>query len=443
MLSLLLCIGALALVFWFTRYSLTAGLCALLTVGYFYGILRANVPEALSHFIFDAGAGGLYLGSVLMRLTPVQRVRIRKLRRWVICLVGWPILLFFIPLQDTMIQLVGLRGAIWFVPFLFFGAIMDDDERSTLAVWLAVLNLIALAFAVAEFSLGLEKFFPHNDVTALIYKQSDIIQGSLSWYRIPSMFVQQATYSATMVLTMPFLVGAWVQTGCRKNNKIILTAGMIAGMLGVFLGASRTQALILLIQLLSLITFAKIRLYHLVIFALLLGIVGCLVYKEPRLQRFTELDASTIENRVHGSVNESFLNALIDYPLGNGLGGGGTSIPYFLQDRLKHPVLIENEYGRILLETGIPGLMLWIGFVLVTLVTASGNRTSRWRAGWRLARITVAVSFATAFIGTGLMTAIPGTGLLLLMIGWLCAPRLRQFRIEPDTAGTWAYSAAG
>src|SRR5689334_1229418 len=118
MASIILCLGAFVAVYWCTRRSLVAGMNAVFAVGYLYGIVRANVPQTFSHFIFDAGVGGLYLGSLFKGLTAIQRLRIRKIRAWVVCLLGWPLLLFFIPVQDPMIQLVGLRGAIWFVPFL-------------------------------------------------------------------------------------------------------------------------------------------------------------------------------------------------------------------------------------------------------------------------------------------------------------------------------------
>ncbi len=441
--SIAFCIAAFVAVYRFTRRSLVSGICATLTVGYFYGIVRANVPQTFSHFIFDAGVGGLYLGTFLRGLTPIQKLRIQKLRPWVTCLIGWPLLLFFVPVQDTLIRLVGLRGAVWFVPFLFFGSLIDDEERTKLTLCLAVLNLIALGFGLAEFTLGLERFYPHNAATLLIYTQNDVIRGSTSAYRIPATFVAQAAYSATMVMTIPFLAGAWVQRDCSRREKILLAGGIAAAMLGIFLGASRSQALLFFAQVITLASFAKIRLHHLLAFAILAGLVGYWVYREPRLQRFTQLDAGFVEQRISWSVNESFLDALADYPLGNGLGGGGTSVPYFLQDRLKNPVVMENEYGRILLEIGIPGLFLWIAFVLTAVASAPGERAGPWRVGWRLARVTVALYFGTAFLGTGLLTAIPTTAILLFMTGWLCAPRLRRLRVAAGHGEHWAYSAAG
>jgi hypothetical protein len=436
--SIAFCIAAFVAVYWFTRRSLVAGLEAVLAVGYFYGIVRANVPETFSHFIFDAGLAGLYLGTFLRGLTPIEKFRIQKLRPWVIALIAWPTLLLSVPVQDTLIQLVGWRGAVWFVPCLFFGALIEDEERSHLALWLAVLNLSALVFALAEFSLGLERFYPHNANTLLIYTQNDVVKGAWDIYRIPATFVQQAAYSSTMVLSIPLLIGACFQAELSRAQKFLLGAGIIAASMGVFLGASRSQVLLFFAQIVALASLAKIRLNHWLAFAAVALVIGYWVYRHPRLQRFTHLNSGYVAERVHGSVNENFIDALVDYPLGNGLGGGGTSIPSFLQDRLKNPVVIENEYGRILLETGIPGLFLWLAFILTTIATAPNVRSGPWRLGWRLSRVTVALYFGTAFIGTGLLTAIPGTCMLLFMTGWLNAPKLKQLKIAADQAHPWA-----
>jgi len=441
--SILLCVGAFAAVHWFTNRSLVAGLRAIIAVGYFYGIVRANVPQTASHFIFDAGIGGLYLGTWLKSLTPVQKLRIRKVRGWVICLIAWPLVLFFVPVQDSMVQLVGLRSAVWFVPFLIFGALIDDEERSQLALWLALLNLVALGFGLAELSLGIPRFYPHNVVTELIYRQNDVVQGDRSIFRIPAIFVNQASYSATMVMSIPFLAGAWVQTERTRQEKLLLSAAIIAALLGVFLGASRSQAILLFIQIATLISFAKIKPKHLLAFGAVAALVGYWVYKQPRLQRFSQLDFNIVEARVHVSANESFLDAIVDYPLGNGLGGGGSSIPYFLQGRLKNAVVLENEYAHILLELGIPGLLLWAAFIIMAIADAPSERAGPWRVGWRLSRVTVALYFCTAILGVGLMTSIPSTCMLLFMTGWMCAPKLRRFRMTADETELCAYETMG
>lgn len=152
--SLVLCAGAFIISLSMTRRSLLAGLSVVFTIGYFYGIVRANVPQTASHFIFDSSAGGLYVALWLKGFGPLQRFRTIELRRWTAVLFAWPILLFFIPIQTTLVQLVGLRGAIWFLPFLVVGGCLSGTELYGLAVWLAVLNLVALLFGGAEYFLG-------------------------------------------------------------------------------------------------------------------------------------------------------------------------------------------------------------------------------------------------------------------------------------------------
>ena len=110
--------------------------------------------------------------------------------------------------------------------------------------------------------------------------------------------------------------------------------------------------------------------------------------------------------------------------MGNGLGGGGTSIPYFLRDRVKDPVAIENEYGRILLETGIPGLVVWLIFIFWTVARTVPD--DEWGLALRLTRNLLAVTFATAVIGTGLLTWIPGTPLILAFMGWIATAWVRK-----------------
>src|SRR5947207_10626673 len=111
MIADILCLASLVLVFFYSRRSLGAGLVALLVVGYGYGILRANFPTNTSHFIFDAAVLGLYAAVFMTPSKREPRYRSLSLQPWVALLMGWPLLMFFVPTQDWAIQLVGLRGA--------------------------------------------------------------------------------------------------------------------------------------------------------------------------------------------------------------------------------------------------------------------------------------------------------------------------------------------
>lgn len=416
--ALFLCLGSLAICYFAARRSLVAGLGVLMAVGYAYGIIRANVPEALSHFIFDAGVLGFYAARLFDRLTPAQEYRVQTLRPWLEFLMVWPLLLFLIPVQDMLVQLVGLRGNIFLLPLILIGARLEDGEKHSLAGWLAVLNSIVLAVAFAQFVFGVDAFFPRNDVTKLIYVSKDVVGHSA--YRIPSTFSGAHAYAGTMVFTLPLLAGSLFQHKRQSMRGLLLIVGVVSALLGVFMTATRLHFLTASVVIIVAIFSMRSNLGYLIGLAIILCAIGWIVAGEERFQRFTELqDTQMVSERVAGSVNMTFYELAAAHPLGNGMGGGGTSMPYFLADRVKNPVLMENEYARIMLEQGIPGLILWLAFVVWILSRRTGDRADPWFIGRRLAWATCFAYFAAGLIGTGLMTAIPQTCLLMLSVGWV------------------------
>ncbi|MEW6734030.1 MAG: hypothetical protein AB1489_22070 [Acidobacteriota bacterium] len=418
MTSIFLCCLAFAICYKLGRRSLVAGLIAVLAIGYLYGILRANFVETFSHFIFDAGAVGLYGAQLFRVLRPEQRAQIQPLKNWLILLIGWPLLMFLVPLQDPLVQLVGLRGNIFLLPFLIFGARLEGEDLYKLTLGVAVLNLIAFAFAIAEFFLGVEKFYPYSAVTELIYRSKDV--ANFTAYRIPSIFTSAHAYSGTMVMTLPLLVGAWVQRRATKWQGYLIAAALMAALLGVFMAAARVHMLIL--ALLLVITTLSGQLKPVARFGwiiMLIG-VGWVVSSEERLQRFLTLqDTGYVAERVAGSVNMDFFTLAANYPMGNGLGGGGTSIPYFLQDLIRDPVGMENEFARIMLEQGIPGLFLWIVFIVWIFTRRTISRRETWYLSRRLAWFASAIYFCGAWLGVGLLTSVPQTCFILLCAGWI------------------------
>ena len=424
MAGIALCIAALLVCFIAGRRSIVWGVGAVMTIGYGYGIVRANFPNPMSFFIFDAGAVGLYLALVTRGLTNEQRSRISVLQPWMFLLLGWPLVLFFFPVQDPLIQLVGLRGQIFFVPFVLVGALLDWEDWYFLAEWFAVLNLVAFGFACAEFVMGVPRFYPRNAMTQIIYQSHDVLGHSA--YRIPATFINSAAYCAMMVSTSILLLGAWVQRRGRKLDFWLLSAAILATVLGVFMGASRSQAAMLFLM--FGLTFLMGHLSRKVIIrvAVIAACIGWVVMHNPRMQRFTDLaDTESVQARFDYSygLSGSLFDAAMKYPMGNGLGGGGTSIPYFLRDRLRDPVSMENEYARIMLEQGIPGLLVWLTFMVWVLFSPLEKRKDAWRLGLRLSRIYLAIAFAMAATGTGMLNSTPGTAILLMLVGWVSTAR--------------------
>ncbi len=420
MVTIGLCIGALAGTYAAARRSLVAGFAVLMLVGYAYGVIRANSLDGFSHLLFDCSLFGLYAARLFAPLPLEDRVRLDPLRTWVAVLIGWPIILFLVPRQDVLVELVGLRGNTLLLPCLLLGATLTKDDLYSLAWWLAVLNIAAAIFGVVQFVTGVEPFFPRNPVTETIYRSSDI--AGYTAYRIPSSFTSAHAYAGTMVVTLPLLVGAWMQGPQRRWHRPLFGVALVMSVLAVFATGTRLPFVLLLLIATAVLFSGQIGAGHRLRWIFLAAVIAWAISGEARLQRFTTLaESDFVANRVIGSVNLGFFELMSQYPLGNGLGGGGTSIPYFLQDRIRNSVGIENDYARVLLEQGVPGLVLWVTF-LVWLLTRRPAGDPSTRLHRQLVRVCGAGVFASGLLGIGLMTSIPSTAVLLLSLGWMALP---------------------
>jgi hypothetical protein len=440
MLSLILCAIACAVGFLAARKSLVHGLGAVIAIGYFYGILRANLLQPASHFIFDAGLLGLYAALLTRPVTPADHRRSQYVKTWAVVLTLWPLLLLAVPLQDPFVQLVGFRGHVFLLPFLVLGARLSSDEWYTLALYFGALNLVVLAFAIVEFFVGVEPFYPVSSVTQLIYMSRDVAEYTA--FRIPSIFSSAHAYGGTMVTSIPLLLGAWQQRRHVRIDTVLLIGGLAAAVLGVFFAAARIHAVVLfLLMLVAVPSFAaRVGSLRAVGLIVIIAAAGWLVSREVRLQRFTTLqDTELVQERIGGSVNATFFDVVGMYPFGNGLGGGGTSLPYFLQDRMtREPVLVENHYAYVLLEQGLPGLVLWVLFLLWVLVPKGTRGNSKWRVALLCNRMLVASFLAIGLIGTGLFVSIPQSAMMMLAMGWLAA----RDQLPRADAAVWTPAAA-
>ena len=414
-----MCLLALVGTYLAGQRSLVGGLVATLAVGYAYGIVRANALSTATYFLFDFSVLGLYAAQLFRVPAPgIQRAS-GAMQLWVFALCAWPIMLMSIPRQESLIQLVGLRTAIFLLPFLLLGPRLTSDDLNRLALWFGGLNLGAFAIAAAEFAFGLEPFLPRNAVTALNYLQSDVGSGMAS--RIPSSFPSAAAYGGTMVLTLPVLLGAWSQRERSTRMQIFLICALVATGSGVLVSASRTAAVLMFALIAGTVLSGRVRLRYRVGWLAVVGVVGFIALLDSRLQRVATLqDTAYVVKRLSWSMNGEFFTSLARYPFGNGLGGGGTNIPYFLQKRVRTaPVIIENEYARIALEEGIAGLALWVLFLMWVFFRRRRGGQESARLTKRLVWLLGVLFFADGLIGLGLLASIPGAALLLLFTGWL------------------------
>ncbi len=424
MIALVLCIAAAVGTFWAGRRSLGQGLVALLAAGYFYGILRANLPSTFSYFIFDVALIGLYLSQSWVS-NDTDSKRVATVRLWTVILIAWPTLMVLMPFQPLLVTLVGLRGSIFFIPMLLLGAKIRDKDMVQLASGLAVLNLIALAFAGAEYFTSVMRFYPPGPTTAIIYMSGDVAGG---FFRIPAIFTSAHSYGGGMVASLPFLFGLWERAETRRA-RLLAILGISAALIGVLMSATRQNFVLGCALVVAALVTRRVNKKQFAIFGLLIAGVGFAATTNARFQRFKTLsDTEGVTGRIAGSVNRGFWEILLEYPMGNGLGGGGTSIPYFLEGQVRHPIGMESEYARILSEQGVIGLLFWVSFI-VWFFAHVGTAFSKgpWAGTRRMAWCLAAFNMLSSVMGIGLLTSIPHTVILLMSAGWTTTRRAREF----------------
>lgn len=421
-----LCLVAFVATFLLRKRSPVAGLLCVVFVGSVYGILRANFRVTASYFIFDSALLGLFTAELAVRVPKLQLHRERHLREWVVALMLMPGLLLLLPHQDPLVQLVGFRSAVMFLPFLLLGSRLETSQIARLGVGLAILSIVMLGVAVFEFTNGIELLFPRSSVTEIIYQSNDVVGRT---YRIPATFSNSASYGSTMALSIPFLSVAVTVPRVGRIVKGICIVGIAAALIGVFMSAFRSAAILAGLTMVA-VLFENRRSGRVVVAVVLVTFcAGLIVSSQPRLQRFTTLSKPNyLSERVAGSANLGIVETITNYPFGNGLGAGGTSLPYFLKQRVNDQVFVENEYARLVLEQGVMGLAVWVAFLVWTFA----KRMKRGRRGIATISMRVAcvIVFATGILGTGLLAAIPSTILLFIMMGSL----VRQTAIIPGTA---------
>jgi hypothetical protein len=392
-------------------------------VGYANGVVRANFLGVFSTFMFDAGLLGLYAGLLAFHGRHLGRLFRTAVGGFVLLLTAWPTLLAVVPVNDYLVQLVALRGTVWFLPVVLVATRLTPADLTALTRALAGLNLVALAVAWYEFENGIEAVFPKNAVTELMYRSGDVA-GSTA-FRIPSTFLNAHSYGGTMLVSLPFLLDRLLGRGAGVFDRLLAACGVAAAVGGVLLCAARSPVIVLGVAVVVGWVCSRFSVWFGLAAAVLVAAGAGLAGTSERLQRAATLeDTEYVSARVAGSVNENLLDILVGYPLGAGMGSSvGTSVPYFLSDRAPKAVGMENEFSRITVDQGWVGLGLWLAFLgwLAVRVPPAAFAVP-WQLGRLLMYAVVLSSWGTAFIGTGTLSSVPASVLLLAMMGVLAQP---------------------
>src|SRR5215813_9470043 len=105
MIGLVLSASSFVLCYNLSRSSLARGICVMLTVGYLYGITRANISSPFIHFWFDFALLGVYAAQLWKPNLVGDAGRNHMIHQWVFLLMLWPAILMFMPDDPLAIKL--------------------------------------------------------------------------------------------------------------------------------------------------------------------------------------------------------------------------------------------------------------------------------------------------------------------------------------------------
>lgn len=427
MIAVAVFVAAFILTFLSARRSLAMGIVATFGVGYVHGVLRSNLVHPLTTFTFDSALAGLYLGAMLRSRALRGPAWRRPLGVWVVCLVVWPAMLAMVPINHPLIQLVAFRASVWFLPLILVGAEIDLPAVKTTARWLAVFNVIALGVAIYLYFNGVPSLYPENAITAQAYRSRDVGEGH---WRIPSTFLQAASYGSSMLLSLPLMVALGLdRANSRRNDGLLALVGTVAAAGGLLLCGSRQPIVLAVLSFLLVIMFSKANTRLLIVMMTVIGMAIFVASRNERFQRsMTLLDSDMVTRRVfEGSLNSYFFETLVKYPMGAGMGSAfGTSVPYFLARYAPTVIGAENEYSRIQVNQGLIGLALWVTFLFWCFAKVPRPTNGKSPPLFIVYSYSLGLSiWMTAWIGAGAPSSIPGGAMLFLIMGLATSPRLQ------------------
>jgi hypothetical protein len=413
-------------VFVLCQRSIGLGVLASFAIGYFSGVTRANYQSVATTFFFDGGVLGLYFSVFLGHTFKFTQALRSSTGQICLLLVAWPAFLTLVPVNHFLVQLVALRGTIWLLPFVLIASQLKKKDFLTLAIGIAVLNLITLAVSSYLYVNGVPSLYPKNEVTRIIYNSADVAGG---YFRIPSTFLSAHAYGGTMVLSMPFLLGPLVNRQSSIFLKTLLAAGLIAAIFGVLMCAARQPLWAL--GLIVIATWAQtgFSVKFGAALAVLVAIGLYLISTDERFQRGMTLDIGDGDkmytlNRVSNSINEGLLETFLKYPFGAGMGSSqGTNLPYFLAKDAPSEIGAENEYSRIQVDQGWVGLGLWLFFLYWCHFPLPKSTDKEMGFYLSFLHSSTGLFWATAFIGTGTLQSIPQSALMLTAMGIVVSQR--------------------
>lgn len=268
--------------------------------------------------------------------------------------------------------------------FLVTNLVRDRQAaRRAVAVWLASTTLICV-YTVITWHFG--GGFAESDVGEAANRFSSVLEDTSEWEELSTVAratgptSHSAVYGINLLLTIPFFV-YFLRQPRRRWGRIAIAGALLLVLYNVLL--TNTRAAILLAILVLAVSGLR---------GLVRATAGGLVAVTLAVAGMLPLVPSAVYDRVLDPSNYSYQRAgtlrirLEYWEAGlrvardnwiTGIGVGNQQvIPKYVRGSAPEETTVHNEYLMTLMETGLPGWLLFFGFVAA--VTAAAFRAAAW-----------------------------------------------------------------
>ena len=381
-------------------------LVATIIIGFFLAYIKDRYPFPLSYFLFDLG---LAL-TIFFWLTATDRLRRLALPRTPLT---QPLLLFyavcfvymFFPDTPMMVGLSALRG--WCVSslaFLIGYDLIKSSRQVRTYLWIIVaLAMISGIYGIYQYAAGIESTIGEDTLAAQRHQFATYVteEGELE-FRIFSTFVSAGAFGTMMAYASFIALALAISERVTSREKVLLMLAIIPMLTGLVLTGTRAALLMMLIGVVILYWYKRrFRIYVTVMVLIFLGVqLGIGLTEGRAADRFATLvDMSVLVGRLSTPLSTGW-QAVMDAPLGHGLGVTGHGVPFFVLQKYPDLQLIfsDGDFGRVMVEMGVVGLILF-GYIMV--VAMKGALKSL-----RVLHATPSEDTALAIFGSAVMAGI-------------------------------------
>ncbi len=345
--------------------SLEFAVYALLFLGLVEGVYKTIAPS-----LFTLVAKDVMLGFILVRLG-YESLR-NKDFSWInqrltvpaVLFIGYAFAMITAPsTQSPALALAGVRSWILWIP-LYYPVYVIFSNRTRVIRLLRTMCWVSMpvaAYGLYQSIMGYE----HLRVSEELYRHTLWYTGrAISIFNAPSLLGNFCALVILASLGLTLYYPGLVRRGFFFGTAILAGGGLVAsGTRGSFLG--------LLVGLLIFLILARRKTLIVAIIALA-GVISfnyMVPTAEPGAERIRETITPQIVVRRVTKPFEQALEQVTRYPLGYGVATGAGSGRIY--GELRHEAgargieWIENEFGRVLSELGLPGLFFWLWMLWV------------------------------------------------------------------------------